>query len=213
MQPAYITKALAAASVNNIATTQTPGAAGNLTINGSAASGGVATLDTQRQVLITQAADETGHTFTVYGTNDSGAPISEAVAGSSGASVHTNASFKTVTRVAISAAATGAVQVGTNGVGASAWKVLDTFVNMMNLGLSVIVTGTVNYTMNYTYEDPNVPIVAGGSPTAWPLSALAAKAANAEGNILFPVAAVQLVINSGTGSATLVVVQSGGDGP
>ena len=213
MQPAYITKSLVAASVNNIATTQTPGGAGNLTLNGTTVAGGVATLDTQRQVLITQAADETGHTFTVYGTTDSGAAISEAVAGSSAASVHTNASFKTVTQVAISAAATGALQVGTNGVGATPWRPVDWFTEIANFGLSVIVTGTVNYTMNYTYEDPNNPIVAGGSPTAWPLTALSAKAANAEGNILFPIAAVQLVINSGTGSATLVMVQSGGDGP
>lgn len=213
MQPAYITKTLASASVNNIATTQTPAGAGNLTLNGSIVSGGVATLDTQRQILITQAADESGHTFTVYGTNDSGAPISEAVAGSAAASVKTTKSFKTVTRVAISAAATGALQVGTNGVGETAWKMLDTFVDMMNIGLSVIVTGTINYTMNYTYEDPNNPITAGGSPTAWPLTALSAKTANAEGSILFPIAAVQLVVNSGTGSATLVVVQSGGDGP
>jgi hypothetical protein len=213
MYPALISKTLAAASVNNIAQSQTPGAAGNLTLNGSAVAGGVATLDTQRQVLISQAADETGHTFTVYGATDSGAAISEAVAGSSGASVHTVQSFKTVTRVAISAAATGALQVGTNGVGAAPWKILDTAAQSpMNLGLAVIVSGTVNYTVNYCYDDPNSPVVATG-PTAFSLSALAAKATTLDSNITFPVMAVQLQINSGTGTATLVVLEQGIDGP
>jgi hypothetical protein len=212
MQPAYISKTLTAADVNIIAETQTPAGAGDITLDGTSVVGGVAVLDTQRQVLITQAADETGHTFTVYGTTDSGAPISEAVAGSAAASVKTTKSFKTVTRVAISAAATGAVQVGTNGIGETPWKVLDTFANPMNIGLAVIVTGTINYTVNYTYEDPNNPVASAG-PLAWPLTALSAKTANEQGSITFPIAAVQLVVNSGTGSATLVVVQSGGDGP
>lgn len=209
MQPAYITKSLIAASVNVIATSQTPLGAGNLTLVSS-----TVVLDTQRQVLITQAANETGHNFTLYGTNDSGAPISEVVAGSSGASVTSVLNYKTITRVAISAAATGAIQVGTNGVGATQWKILNTSVTPFNLGLAVIITGTVNFTVNYTYEDPNVPIVAGGQPTAFAVTALSAKSASTDGGALTtPVAAIQMVINSGTGSATLVAIQPGIAGP
>lgn len=210
-QPRYISKTLVAASVNNIATSQTPLGAGNLTLNGSTVSGGVAILDTQRQVLITQAADESGHTFTVYGTDDNGVAISEAVAGSAGASVHTTLSFKAVTRVAISAAATGAVQVGTNGVGMTPWQIVNWDISPVNIGLATVVMGTVNYTVQYTYEDPSgtYPNPSGLAPTPFTITALAAKTATLDSNIVVPVAAVQLQINSGTGSVTLVILQGG----
>lgn len=212
MQPAYVSKTLAAADVNIIAESQTPAGAEDLTLDGDAVSGGVAILDTQRQVLITQAADETGHTFTVYGTTDSGASISEAVAGSAAASVATTKSFKTVTRVAIDAAATGALQVGTNGVGATPWRNLNLGVSPFNCGIAVIVSGTVNYTVNYTLEDPDSPVLSAG-PTAFAISALSAKTTSIADTILAAISALQLVINSGTGSATLVIDQAGIAGP
>src|ERR1700691_2559563 len=68
---------LASASANNIALSQTPGAAGALTLNGSTVTGAVATLDNPRRVLITTA--DTTHTFTVTGTTPTGATISEVV--------------------------------------------------------------------------------------------------------------------------------------
>ena len=213
MQPAYVTKSLVAASANNIATSQTPGAAGPLTLNGSTVSGGVATLDTQRQVILTLSGNETGKTFTLKGTNDSGAPISETIAGATAGVLTSVNSYKTITSVAISAAAAGAITVGTNGVGVSAWKNLNLNVSPFNVGLAVVISGTVNFTVNYTYEDPNNPVAPSG-PVAFAITALSAKAANTDGGLLnIPVAAVQLVINSGTGSATLVVDQAGVGSP
>lgn len=209
-QPRYISKTLAAASTNNIATSQTPVGAGNLTLNGAAVVGGVAVLDTQRQVLITQAADETGHNFTVYGTVDGGATTSEVVAGSATASVHTTQSFKTVTRVAIDSAATGALQVGTNSVGATPWQIVNWDISPINLGLAVIVSGTVNYTVQYTLEDPSGTYPNGtAQPTAFGISALTSKTQALDSSVTTPVAAVQLQINSGTGTATLVLLQAG----
>lgn len=208
MQPAYVSKSLVAASANNIAQSQTPGAAGNFTLNGSTVTGGVAVLDTARQVLLTFAADETGHSFTLFGTNQSGAPITEVIAGTTAGTVASTKNYKTITRVAISAAATGAITIGTNGVGASDWRNLNLGVSPFSVGLAVVISGTVNFTVNYTYENPDSPV--GANPVAFPISALAAKAANTDGGALnIPVAAVQLVINSGTGTATLVIDQAG----
>ena len=76
-----ITKVLAAASVNDICLSQTPVGAGNLTINGADAAGGVATQDTQRRVLFTFAADESARTFGVYGTLQNGTAFAENVTG------------------------------------------------------------------------------------------------------------------------------------
>lgn len=227
MQPIYVSKSLVAASANNIAQSQTPGGAGNLTLNGSTVVGGVAVLDTSRQVLITQAASEVGHTFTVYGEGEGGVALQEAVAGSAGASVATTQSFKKVTRVAVSAATTGAVQVGTNTVGSSRWIQVSADLTPVNIALAVLVAGTVNFTVNYTYEDPSGtypnpataqtvgyqttptgPLIA--APTAFAITALSAKAATTDGgNLTTPVTAVQLQINSGTGTAVLVILQAG----
>ncbi len=212
MQPAYVSKSLTAASANNIAQSQTPGAAGNFTLNGSTVVNGVAVLDTARQVLLTFAASEVGHNFTLFGTNQSGAPISEVIAGTGIGTVASVLNYKTITRVAISAAATGAIQIGTNTVGASDWRNLNLGVSPFNVGLAVIISGTVNFTVNYTYEDPNAPV--GVAPVAFAITALSAKAANTDGGLLnTPVAAVQLVINSGTGTATLVIDQAGVGSP
>jgi hypothetical protein len=212
MQPAYVSKSLVAASANNIAQSQTLGAAGNFTLNGSTVVNGVAVLDTARQVLLTFAASETGHNFTIKGMNQSGAPISEVIAGTGIGAVASVNNYKTITSVTSSAATTGNVQVGTNTVGASDWHVLDLWTTPFNIGLAVIITGTVNFTVNYTYEDPNSPI--GAAPVAFAVTALSAKALSTDGGLLStPVAALQLVINSGTGTATLVIDQAGGNGP
>ena len=96
-----LTLSLASASANNIAASQTPLTGGNLTINGAAASGGVATLDVARRVLIsTLGGDNTGITFTVYGTGNNNLVQNEAILGGNSAAVYTNHDFKTVTRIA-----------------------------------------------------------------------------------------------------------------
>ncbi len=212
MQPAYVSKTLAAADVNIIAESQTPAGAEDLTLDGDAVSGGVAILDTQRQVLITQAADETGHTFTVYGTTQSGAPISEEVAGDANASVATVQSFKTVTRVSIDAAATGALQVGTNGVGATQWRNLNLGVSPAACGIAVVVDGTVDYTVNYTLEDIDNPVLPTG-PTPIAITALSGQTTTVATVMSTPISGLQLVINSGDGTATMVIDQAGIAGP
>lgn len=146
---------LAAASANNIAQAQSAAAAGNLTINGSAATGGVATLDKQRKVLITSAGNDSGITFTVYGTNNDNNTFQETITGGNAVAVATTQDFLTVTRVATSAATASTVQVGTNGVASSKWFPVDTGRNPINIGHFFRVSGTVNYTLELTQDDPN----------------------------------------------------------
>lgn len=210
MQPRYLSKALTAASATAVSASQTPLAAGNLLINGGSASGGVATLDTQRQILLTFAADETGHTFVVFGTADGGLPLQETVAGAASTATTTQF-FKTVTRISISAAAAGAITVGTNGVGGTPWQIISADLTPINLGIGVVVSGTVNFTFQYTYDDPSgvYPNPAVTFPVAWSLTALSSKAVATDSSIAFPVAAYRLLINSGTGTATATVIEAG----
>lgn len=209
MRVVSVTKSLSVAAVaDGICQSQTPLAAGDLTINGALASGGVANLSSQRQVLFTFAADETGKTFTLYGTDDSGSPISESVAGAAATAVSV-LNYKTVTRIAIDQASAGAITVGTNGVGATPPIVFDQYLTPFQLGISMQnVSGTVNYTLQNTYDD----ILKDGVTVDtkwWDHATIASKTADFEGSQLVPVKASRIKINSGTGSVTGKFVQSG----
>ena len=103
-----------AADPDGIATSQTPSGAGNLTINGAKASGGVATFNAARQVTITSAGDDQARTFTITGTDVNGNALTEAVAGADTAAATSTKHFLTVTQIAVDDATAGAVTAGMN---------------------------------------------------------------------------------------------------
>jgi hypothetical protein len=208
MRPINVTLGnLAAASANNIALSQSLGGAGPVTLNGSTSVGGVAVLDQARQVLITSAGNDSGITFIVTGLNRWNQIISETIAGGNVAAVATTNVFATVTKIVSSAATAAAITVGTNGV-TSIMIPVDWEANPTNIGLNAVVTGTVNYTINQTWDNPYT--TTGLYPANWTaISALSAKTATAQVNLTNDFTALQLVINSGTGSLLLEVVQAG----
>lgn len=211
MQPIQVSVGpIAAASADAICLSQTP-SAGPLTINGALASGGIATLDVQRRVLITTVGNESAKTFTVTGTNWSGSTISQTVAGPNASTVATTISFKTVTSVTISAAAAGAVTVGTNGVADSPWVRFDDF-GPNFITAQVVASGTVNWTVQTTLDSPNdprFPVAAGNVVFQNALDAnLVSQAASNSGGMQYAPVFARLVLNSGTGSARATFLQS-----
>ena len=90
---------------NGICAQQTLAAAGNATLNGSLASGGTVTLDVPRNVIIDAAGAATA-VLTIYGTDVYGISMSEAITLNGTTAVSGKKAFKTITRVAASAAAT-----------------------------------------------------------------------------------------------------------
>lgn len=147
---------LVAASTTNIKTTAAIAGAGAVTLNGTLVSGGVATLDTARRVIFTSAGNDTGITFTISGTNWSGLVISETVTGASGGAASTVLDYKTVTGVTSSGASAGNVSIGTNGVAGSPWVRFDDWAQSQVM-LQTKVSGTVNYSIQTTMDDPNSP--------------------------------------------------------
>lgn len=104
-------------SATAVAAAQAVAAAGNLTINGASASGGVATLDVPRCVsIVSTNAGDTTQIATVTGTDVYGIPMSEAITFNGTTTVAGQKAFKTVTRVAISAALAGNASVGSTDV-------------------------------------------------------------------------------------------------
>lgn len=204
---------LAAASANAIALSQTPGAAGALTLNGADASGGVATLDHPRPVLITTTGDEHTKSFVLTGTDWAGSPISETITGiPSGTAQASVLSYATVARVTISAAAAGALTVGTNGVASSPWVRLDEWATPSTV-IQINVVGTVNYTVQLSMDDPNSPTnpVAPNAMT-WinaPDLNIVGQTAVAQSVLPFIPTFARAVLNSGTGSVTATISQAG----
>ncbi len=213
--PITLAKTLATADDDGISLSQTPLAAGDLTITGALATGGVADLGSQRRVILTFAADETGHTFVVYGTQVGGAAIQETIAGTTAGIVSSTLDFLTVTRISISAAATGALKAGTNGVGATRWLLMNYDIDPFAVGFVVGVTGTVNYTVQFTDDDPqnqvqiNFPPNTVLIPTALDHPTIAAQTTSQAGNFAFPCRAIRCLINSGSGSIRFQVAQAG----
>jgi len=77
-----------------------------------------------------------------------------------------------------------------------------------DISLQVVVTGTVNYTVQQTLDNPFDTAL---TPTWFnhPDANLVAQTVNRQGNYAYVPAAVRLVVNSGSGTARLTIVQSG----
>lgn len=89
---------------------------------------------------------------------------------------------------------------------------IDYYVSPTSIGLGCTVTGTVNFTVQYTFDD----IFASGYNPAtgsWvDHPSLTAKTASTDSNLAYPARALRLVGNSGTGSTRLTVIQAGNGG-
>jgi hypothetical protein len=94
--------------------------------------------------------------------------------------------------------------VSKTGVGSSSALVMNTNISPFNVGFGVTVTGTVNYTVQHTFDDPAV-----GFSTWFSHPTVASLAANADGNYAFPVTGIKVLVNSGSGTATLNLIQAG----
>ena len=92
--------------------------------------------------------------------------------------------------------------------GNSVWMPMDTYRNPFNIGFGVAVTGTVNYTVQHTFDDVQNSAI---TPTAYNHFNVFNQTANADGNYMAPVTAIRLVQNSGSGTCTLTAIQSGID--
>lgn len=218
MRQVVIEMTLTAGVADAIAQAQALGAAGDLTLNGVAVSGGVATLTPARRVLITSVGNDSALIFTVYGTNGSGATISEAVAGTNALSAYTNQDFKTVTRVASDGATAANVTVGTNDIASSIWQLADTWFDYQTIGIMGEVTdGAPLWTIETTQASlfPKLPIYSPGFdqtppvPLAVPWPSLTNEAGAAQGAIAGAAIQAWRVKLSAAGSVRVTGVQQG----
>jgi hypothetical protein len=87
------------------------------------------------------------------------------------------------------------------GAGSTTPIQLDGRSNPFSVGIGCVVSGTVNYSVEHAFENP---------PVNWFQNAnISDLTANADTNYMFPVAYIRLTVNSGSGSVTMTVLQSG----
>jgi hypothetical protein len=208
MQPISATVGpLTTANNQAVAAVQTPAAAGALTLTATPV-----VLDKPRQLVITSAGNDSSVIFVVTGTTYGGIPASESITGSNAGTVVSVLNYLTVSSVVASAKPVGAVEVGTTTVAGSRWVRLDSWANN-NVGLQTDVTGTVSYTVQYTFDDPDdANYSLGLSNVNWFNSTdtnVVNASASKTSSFTFAPTYARVVLNSGTGSVRAVFAQYG----
>lgn len=195
---------LATASAVNIAASQSGAAGVALTLTASPV-----VLDTPRRIIVTSAGDDHLHTFTIVGLSHGGVRVTETLTGSNGGAAQSAYDYGTVVSVTPVQGTASTVTVGTNGVASSAPLNLDSY-GFPQVALQADVTGTVNATVRQTLDD--CAGSGGMSAVTWinhPDTNLVGLTTAVQGNYAYAPSWVQLLLNSGTGSAALKVTQNG----
>jgi len=123
---AYLDIVPVALSATAICAAQAVAAAGNATINGTIASGGVANLDVARGVsIVTSNAGNTTQTVTVTGIDYYGQAQTETLTCNGTTTVSGKKAFELISQVAVSAAITGNLSVGSTDIFGLPYRVTD----------------------------------------------------------------------------------------
>lgn len=215
-----------AASAVSVAASQTPVGAINLTLVSSPVSFGASSA---QFVTIVSGADISNRTLTITGTNVYDDVISQALTGPNNATVTSTFAFKTVTNVAISGTAAGALTMGNTAYAEGQIFVPDWNANSFSIGFgTIIITGTPTWTVQHTFDDTlvsrnfvGISGIGTSTTAAYTVSSTAntwfshpivsAVTANIDGNYAFPVTGIRLTLTA-AGSVRLKLDQSLGDG-
>lgn len=175
--------------------------AGTFTLNGALVSGGVGNLVTAQRVGVTSAADDSGITFTVTGTDRYGRAQSETISGKNADIAFTKKDFLTVTSVSRSGSTGGAVTIGTIGLGSSEAFIVDRFVNPNNHMTSVVSADiSTIYSIEVSDDDLSPAYdLANNDTTWWKAPNFADQTGNQRGLVEGPMSMMKLTVHSGTG--------------
>ncbi len=100
-------------------------------------------------------------------------------------------------------------EITQTGVGSSNPIPVNHYSENASIAVGVKVTGTVNYTVQHTFDDVFVKGFDPSAATWFAHETLAAQTANADGNYFAFPTAIRITVNSGTGAATMILVPGG----
>lgn len=96
-----------------------------------------------------------------------------------------------------------------SGVGTSPTLPMDYRSQVFNVGFGCEVTGTVTYSVQHTFDDIYNAAI---TPVWFNHAFVNAATANQDGNYAFPIAAMRLNVTAGTGSVTINILSTSGQG-
>lgn len=123
-------------------------------LNGTLAVGGVVTFDVPRHVKVTASGNETSNSWTIVGTNRQGEALTETATGLNGSTATTLRNFKTITSITQTATNAGNVWFGSADTLETAWIPLDHRTPHMSSVAVDVVSGTITFQVDKTYDDP-----------------------------------------------------------
>jgi hypothetical protein len=206
MQP--ITVSVGAVSANDqlVAASQNVVAAGALTL-----AAGAASIAYPAQLVLTTSANYTGVNFTITGTDPTGAVQTEVIAGPNSTTANSVLYYKSVTSIVSNGGvAGGAVKVGSTGLTSTRWVRFDSWANN-NTVVQADVTGTANFTIQTSMDDPNDPFMpATITGMVWVNDPnFTGKSATTTGAFTATASFARVLQNSGSGSVTVRFAQFG----
>ena len=195
-----------------------PGAAGNIAAAQAATAqvaltlaAGAANISPAVQVQITSASGTDAGQFYIAGVDSFATSHGETVTMTAGAAL-TTAKFSVITRIVPLFQPAGNISAGTPTLPTTSSMVYTDSWADAPLGIQVVVSGTVSYTVQHSFDDPNDPI----SPVPlasmyWGTDLVPAGAIGSAAGISFSIATapvyMRLLLSSGTGSARMTVSQ------
>jgi hypothetical protein len=199
-----------ALDADGVCASQTLGGAGNLTINGALASGGVATLGEQARITLYSTANYSAVTFTIYGTDTMGRSISEAMAGPNNNTVTSTLNYKTVTRIASSGALSTAILAGNSNALETPWIRLNPREPVKAISVEMSSGASFTYEVQWANRGLESITTNESDLVAFGDSTLTAKSASAMLVTTTPVQAARVKITSfASGSGALRVTEQG----
>lgn len=168
----------------------------------------------QRRVQFSAAANESGNTFTVVGTNHAGFTITDSVTGPNAGTTQSNLDFRTVTKITALNQTGGSVTIGTDTQGSSLWNIVNWHVSPSNIAFAcVLVSGAATFSIQYTYDDPNNLPAGVGFPQPFNQPSIVNATATVDGASNDPITAWRLFMAAGTGTVRATGIQAGIGGP
>lgn len=205
MRPISFTRSQPAADADSVASAQELNDSGAIVLDGALASGGVATLSVPAYVTAFSEASVAVN-FVVSGTGPAGQSQVETLAISASGTVTGLLSFATVNSVYADAPTSATISIGNAEAGYTAWIPLDIYTPNQVTNISAKTSGTVDYSVEYTNEDPfdiNLDHLAVPHPNA----SLTGASGDETQFTTTLMRAVRLKINSGSGSVRFTIVQ------
>jgi hypothetical protein len=199
-----------ALDADGVCASQTLAGAGNLTINGALASGGVATLGEQAHITLYSTGDYHAATFTIYGTDTFGRSISETLAGPNNGTVTSVLNYKTVTRIASSAALATAIIAGNSNALETSWIRVNPREPIKAVSVEMSSGASFTYEVQWANHSLAGITTNESNLTAFADSTLTAKTASAMLVTTTPVEAARVKVTSFvTGTGTLRITEQG----